>query len=355
MVDPALFHENERTAPTSARQIMPIGDLTTEQGSQIANAEIAWQSWGTYDGSNAVLVCHALSGDSNCVGWWDRVVGPGKPIDTDRWFVIGSNVLGGCQGSTGPATLDQEGRRLGSRFPFVTVGDMVEAQARLLDRLGVPRLALVCGGSMGGMQALEWATRFPDRVDRCWMTASCAAHSAMQIGFNETARQAVMRDPKWLGGDFPAEDPPRAGLAVARMVGHLSYLSDSAFEAKFARRLQDKEAFDFHAGIEFQVESYLSHQGDKFTHRFDAQSLIVLTRAIDYYSRSSLAGASASFLFTSFTSDWIYPTRHSQDLLQMAQDAGLQAEHFEIDLPFGHDAFLLDGELQGQRVRDFLA
>lgn len=205
------------------------------------------------------------------------------------------------------------------------------------------------------MQALEWTVRFPDRVSKAWVTASCAAHSAMQIGFNEAARQAVMRDPNWNGGAYEPGAEPSGGLAVARMIGHLSFLSEAAFQAKFARRLQDKDRLDYRMGVEFQVESYLSYQGDKFTRRFDANSLLVLTKAIDYYDLKTLAGSKSEYLFTSFTSDWLYPPHQSSELHQMAVAAGCESRNVLIDLPFGHDAFLLDGDVQGKVAREFFA
>jgi homoserine O-acetyltransferase len=241
------------------------------------------------------------------------------------------------------------------RFPFVTVGDMVEVQMRLVERLGISQLLGVCGGSMGGMQALEWTVRRPGRVRKAFIAASCAAHSAMQIAFNETARQAIIRDPKWKAGDYEPNNPPSAGLSVGRMIGHLSYLSEQAFTAKFGRRLRDKEAFDYTLAPEFQVESYLSHQGDKFTHRFDANSFLLLTRAIDYYDCPSLQSSQSEYLFVSFKTDWLYPTHQSIELNEMAKAAGCKSRHVEIDLPYGHDAFLLDGEMQGAEVRAFFS
>lgn len=352
-MDRALFQENERLTPNrDSRLFHDLGFFSYQNLSEPSfTSRIAYETWGKLNEAkdNAVLICHALSGDSHCIGWWSRIIGPGRALDPADWFVIGTNALGGCQGSTGPGTLDEEGRRLGTRFPEITLGDMARAQASLIDFLGIPKLALVCGGSMGGMQALEWAVSFPDRVERCWTTASCRAHSAMQIGFNETARQAVIRDPKWRGGDFPDDDPPRDGLAVARMVGHLSYLSEGAFQQKFGRGLQEGSS------SQFQVESYLSYQGDKFTHRFDAGSLVTLTHAIDRFCLESLSPAACRFLFTSFTSDWLYPSHQSQELNAMAEAAGLSSRWQEIDLPYGHDAFLLDSERQADAVRGFLS
>lgn len=351
-MDRALFQENERLTPQEDSRL--YHELKGFRYESLVDpgfpSLIAYETWGRLSEArnNAVLVCHALSGDSHCIGWWSRIIGPGRAIDPAEWFVIGTNSLGGCQGSTGPGALDSEGRRLGTRFPELTIGDMVRAQASLVQSLGISKLALVCGGSMGGMQALDWAVRFPDMVERCWLTASCRAHSAMQIGFNEAARQAVIRDPKWRGGDYPPDDPPRDGLAVGRMVGHLSYLSEGAFEQKFGRRLQEGSS------SQFQVESYLNYQGDKFNHRFDAGSLVTLTRAIDRCSIESLSSATCRFLFTSFTSDWLYPSHQSQELHVLAEAAGCPSQWLEIDLPYGHDSFLLDSEHQAKAVQELL-
>jgi homoserine O-acetyltransferase len=339
--DPALFSENERTTPRAdERRAVHLPDFAFSDGSTM-DVTIAYETWGTFRGDNAVLICHALSGDSHAIGWWDRLVGPGKAIDPARWFVIGTNALGGCQGSTGPATV-VAGRRLGSRFPAVTVEDIALAMVQAVLEIGVERLALVAGGSMGGMVALEVARRMP--TERVWVTASARAHGALQIGFNEAARQAIVRDPKWRGGDYPADDPPRHGLAVARMIGHLSYLSEASFERKFGRRRRESDVFE--------VESYLNYQGEKFTNRFDAGSLVALTRAIDAYECAELGPA--RYLFTSFTSDTLYPSHQLEELARMARGQGIDAEWHDIELPFGHDSFLLDGDRQGEIVRRWL-
>jgi homoserine O-acetyltransferase len=354
-IDPALFEENERTAPQAeSRRLFRAGAIDLELGGRLEEVEIAFETWGNLspEKDNAILVCHALSGDSHAVGWWSKIVGPGKAIDSDRYFVIGSNCLGGCQGSTGPSSIAPDGRRYGMRFPMITVGDMVEAQRRLVRSLGIDRLLLVAGGSMGGMQALQWAATGGTR--KVWVTASALAHNAMQIGFNEVARQAILRDPKWKGGDYDPSDPPVAGLAIGRMVGHLSYLSEAAFEAKFGRSLQ-RGAFYRDFGPEFAVESYLAYQGEKFARRFDANSLLYLTRAIDYFECPSLADADAEFLVTAFTSDWIYPVHQSEKIAAHARAGGNDVRLEVLDLPYGHDAFLVDGVEQGRVVREFLA
>lgn len=353
-IDPAFFEDNDRQAPAgSGVKLAQVGALTCACGETLPEVQVAYQTWGTLnaDRSNAVLVCHALSGDSNVLTWWERLFGPGRAIDPADWFIIGTNALGGCQGTTGPGALAPDGRVWGSRFPRITVGDMVAAQTRLLDQLGIDRLAMACGGSMGGMQALEWTLTQPERVARLWMTASARTHSAMQIAFNEAARQAVMRDPNWQNGDYDG-DGPQNGLAVARMVGHLSYLSDAAFTAKFGRGLQ-APANDPHAG-QFQVESYLNYQGEKFGRRFDARSLVALTWAIDRYEATAFRALPTRVLLTSYTSDWLYPTWQSQELAARFAEHGVQASHTVIDQPYGHDSFLLDGEVQSRIVRDWL-
>lgn len=315
---------------------------------------MAYETWGTYTGDNAILVCHALSGDSHAVGWWSRLVGPGKAIDTDRYFVIGTNALGGCQGTTGPGSLHPDGKPYGSRFPIITLQDMVTVQRRLLDQLGITHLLTIAGGSMGGMQALQWTIQYPGFAKKAFITASASRHSAMQIGFNEAARQAVMRDPKWNNGDYDPADPPVNGLSVARMIGHLSYLSEEAFESKFGRRLQGKDTPDYHLGVEFEVESYLNYQGDKFTQRFDANTLLTYMRAVDYFDIRTLEASQSEYLICSFTTDWLYPPHQSAEIYRMAQEAGRPARHLLIDLPYGHDAFLLDEVQQGSAVRQFL-
>lgn len=357
-IDPALFSENERTSPSiDERKYLDIGSLVCEVGQTLPQVTVAYETWGNLspEKDNAILVCHALSGDAHATGWWDRMVGSGKPIDTDRYFVICSNVLGGCQGTTGPASLTDGGKPYGSAFPMITVGDMVEAQARLISALGVETLLCVAGGSMGGMQALEWCVRFPERVKKVFGTATSASHSPMQIAFNEVGRQAIMRDPAWNGGDYDPTQGPVNGLSVARMLGHISFLSNSAFEQKFGRRLQGKDVPDMHFGVEFEVESYLNYQGDKFTKRFDANSLLHLTRAIDYYDWKGSERATCDFLFVSYTTDWLYETRQSVEMEALARKSSGNVTRIEIDLPYGHDAFLLDSEQQGKALREFLA
>lgn len=352
--DPATKEQGERS---DQRMYSDVGRLVTESGAEIPSVTIAYQTWGqlSSDRDNAILVCHALSGDADCADWWPAMVGPGKGIDTDRFFVIGSNCLGGCRGSTGPPSRHPDGGTWGRRFPIITIGDMVECQFRLVRSLGIDTLLGACGGSMGGMQALEWSLRKPGSVRKVWMTGCTRAHNAMQIALNEVGRQAIMRDPAWKNGEYALDEQPAGGLGVARMMGHISYLSAESFATKFGRGYQDKAAADWTLGTEFQVESYLDYQASKFTRRFDANSYLYLTRALDYYDCQSFDGSQSEYMFTSFTSDWLYPSSQSRELLHLAQEAGCKASHTEIDLPYGHDAFLLDAEHQGALASQFFA
>ncbi|HLO97522.1 MAG TPA: alpha/beta fold hydrolase, partial [Fimbriimonas sp.] len=246
MIDDGFFQENERTAPVSnEKQFLSVGDVDCECGVTLPDVTVAYETFGNRRGL-PILVCHALTGDSHAIGWWERLIGPGKAIDTDKYLVVCSNSLGGCQGTTGPTSPAPDGKPYGARFPMISVGDMIEVQARLADHLGISQWWCVAGGSMGGMQALEWTTRFPNRVRKAFITASCMAHSPMQIAINEVARQAIRRDANFDGGNYYDHEPPLMGLSVARMLGHISFLSDAAFEAKFSRRLQGKDKFDNH-------------------------------------------------------------------------------------------------------------
>jgi homoserine O-acetyltransferase len=327
------------------------------------------------DRSNVVLITHALSGDSHVAGyysgaapkpgWWETMVGPGKGIDTDRYFVICTNVLGGCMGTTGPAaTNPATGRPYGLAFPVVTIGDMVKVQKGLLDHLGITKLLAVVGGSIGGMQALEWAIRYPARVAAAVLLATTTRHSALAIAFNEIGRQAIMSDPHFNKGDYYHGPKPDLGLALARMVGHVTYLSDEAMRSKFGRRLQDRDnlAFDFEAN--FQVESYLRYQGSKFVQRFDANSFLYITKAADYFDVGrqhghdseveAFAGVTAKILVISFTSDWLYPTYQSREMVQAMKKNGLDVSFCEIEAECGHDAFLLPNERQSTMINRFL-
>jgi homoserine O-acetyltransferase len=356
------------------RRVLLPGPFPLVCGQSLAALEIGYETYGTLapDGSNAILVCHALTGDQHVAslnprtgkpGWWPRLVGPGLPIDPERHFIICSNVLGGCSGSTGPQSLDPSGARYAMRFPVITIRDMVRAQALLLDHLGVDRLFAVVGGSMGGMQALDWAVAYPDRIERVIAVASAARHSAQNIAFHEVGRQAIMADPNWAHGDYPDDKPPAAGLAVARMAAHITYLSESGLTEKFGRRLQNREALGFGFDAEFQVESYLRHQGLAFTERFDANSYLYITRALDYFDlgadhggilAQAFAGTKARFAIVSFNSDWLYPTAESRRIVRALNAAGARVSFVELESPFGHDAFLLDSPEMNRVVDGFL-
>jgi len=356
----------------------PPNHMVLESGALLGPVTIAYQTYGSLSPArdNAVLVTHAFSGDShvagyytddkehNKPGWWDSVVGPGKGIDTDKYFVICSNILGSCMGSTGPASTNPEtGKPYGLSFPLVTIGDMVEAQKKLVDHLGIKKLLCVIGGSVGGMQVLEWCVRFPDNVCSAIPVATTMRHSAMAIAFNEVARQAIMADPMWNRGDYYDSTPPATGLAVARMVGHVTYLSDEAMRRKFGRRLQDRHDFSYHFGVDFEVESYLRYQGSKFVQRFDANSLLYITKAADYFDLTQKTADSpgrdfsmskAKFLVISYSSDWLYPTYQAKELVQALKRSGRDVSFCEIEADAGHDAFLLPDERLKKILRGFL-
>ncbi|WP_294190938.1 homoserine O-acetyltransferase [uncultured Sphingomonas sp.] len=357
-----------------SRSVALPGPLALDGGATLSPVEIAYETYGTLDANagNAILVCHALTGDHHVAsahprtgkpGWWQRMVGPGKPIDTDRFFVICANVLGSCMGSSGPASIDPAtGRAWGMTFPVITIRDMVRAQGVLLDHLGIARLAAVVGGSMGGMQALSWAATYPDRVASAVVIASTARHTAQNIAFHEVGRQAVMADPNWRGGDYYGGEAPARGLAVARMAAHITYLSEAGLTEKFGRRLQAREAKTFGFDADFQVESYLRHQGLSFTDRFDANSYLYITRAMDYYDLAEEHGrrlakafnAATRFCLVSFDTDWLYPTAESRAIVQALNAAGAPVSFVELSSPYGHDAFLLDSPELDRIIAGFL-
>ncbi|MFH7320418.1 homoserine O-acetyltransferase [Desulfurivibrio sp. D14AmB] len=351
--------------------------LVLESGAEIGPVTVAYETYGQLSPAkdNAVLVLHALSGDCHVAGyyskadakpgWWENMVGPGKGIDTDRYFVICASILGSCGGTTGPcATNPASGKPYGLDFPVVTVGDMVTVQRKLLDHLGVEKLLAVVGGSLGGMQALEWSLRYPDRVAGVIALATTMRHSALAIAFNEIARQAIMTDPNWNKGHYYGGPKPDTGLAVARMIGHVTYLSDEAMRRKFGRRLQEKDAFSFQFDIDFEVESYLRHQGSKFVARFDANSFLYVTKAADYFDLERRGGAGSAveafaaarsrFLVVSFTSDWLYPTYQSKELVRALKKNGLNVSFCEIKADCGHDAFLIPNKRLSSLIGNFL-
>lgn len=354
----------------------PPNEMVLESGARLGPITLAYETYGSLnaDASNAVLICHALSGDSHVAGyypgqstpgWWESMVGPGKGIDTDRYFVICSNIIGSCMGSTGPSSIDpRTGTFYGLNFPVVTIGDMVCAQAALIDHLGIDRLHAVVGGSIGGMQALEWSIRYPERVASAVLLATTMRHSALAIAFNEVARQAIMIDPNWNEGRYYSGQKPDMGLAVARMIGHITYLSDRSMRLKFGRRLQDKHDFSFQFDTDFQVESYLHHQGRKFVDRFDANSFLYITKAADYYDLGKLHGqgssvkafskSRAAYLIVSFSSDWLYPTYQSKEMVKAMKKNGLNIRFCEIEADWGHDAFLIPNDSLSCMIRGFL-
>ena len=351
--------------------------LRLRSGAVLPGFELAYETYGELNAarSNAVLVCHALNAshhvagayadDPKNVGWWDNMVGPGKPLDTNRFFVIGSNYLGSCFGSTGPtSTNPATGRPWGADFPLVTVEDWVEAQARLADHLGIERFAAVMGGSLGAMQSLQWALSFPDRVRHSIVIAATPRLSAQNIAFNEVARQAIITDPDFHGGHYYEKGVvPRRGLRIARMIGHITYLSDDAMMEKFGRVLR-RQALGFDFETDFEVESYLRYQGDKFSTYFDANTYLRITKALDYYDPAAAFGgdlsaafarAKADFLVVSFTSDWRFSSARSREIVRALLDNRLVASYLEIDAPQGHDAFLLDDPRYHGALRAYFA
>jgi homoserine O-acetyltransferase/O-succinyltransferase len=356
---------SEATDPSSfVMRFGPDRPLKLVAGVDLAPFQVAYQTYGELNAarSNAVLVCHALTGDQHVAnvhpvtgkdGWWDVLIGPGRIIDTNRFFVICANVIGGCMGSTGPASTNPStGRPYGLDLPVITIRDMVRAQLMLVDELGIDRLFCVVGGSMGGMQVLEWAASHPERVFAALPIATGARHSAQNIAFHEVGRQAVMADPDWCGGNYiEMGRKPEKGLAVARMAAHITYLSEAALHRKFGRNLQDRENLTFGFDADFQIESYLRHQGMSFVDRFDANSYLYMTRSMDYFDLAAdhggrladaFRGVGTRFCVVSFTSDWLFPTEESRAVVHALNAAGASVSFVEIETDRGHDAFLLD-------------
>ena len=363
------LHSEDRTANFER-------PLQLDSGARIEGLQVAYRTYGRLNAerSNAVLICHALTGDQHVAsthpitgkpGWWTQTVGPGLPIDPDRHFIICSNVVGGCMGTTGPSSTDPAtGEPYGLGFPVITIADMVRAQAMLLDHLGVETLLAVVGGSLGGMQALQWAADYPQRVFAAICMAAAARHSAQNIALDELGRQAIMADPDWRGGDYLRQGVrPEKGLAVARMAAHISYLSEAALQRKFGRDLQG-DGLSWGFAADFQVESYLRHQGARFVERFDANSYLYITRATDYFDLAAKHGGSLAaafqpardvrFCVLSFTSDWLYPTRESREVVRALNAAGARASFVEIESDKGHDAFLLDEPEMRRALSGFL-
>ena len=358
-----LMPDATRHGPDSLRKLTLPGPLQLDCGVQLDHVEIAFESWGSLNAgrSNAVLVCHALTGDQFPAGpnpltareaWWPRLIGPGKPVDTNRYHVIATNVLGGCMGTTGPASNRPDGRPWGTDFPVITIADMVRAQRAFIDALGIDSLFCVIGGSMGGMQVMEWALQAPERVFAALPIATTARHSAQNIAFYEVGRQAIMADPDWCEGQYLAAGRrPDRGLAVARMAAHITYVSESALKRKFDRGLQDRAAASFSFDADFQIESYLRYQGRSFVDRFDANSYLYVTRAMDYFDLAAghegrladaFTGTPVRFCLFSFSSDWHYPPGEAKEITRALVAAGADVSHIEIETDKGHDAFLLE-------------
>ncbi|HUT53608.1 MAG TPA: homoserine O-acetyltransferase [bacterium] len=352
-------------------------EMTLDSGLTLGPITLAYETYGELnrDKSNAVLICHALSGDAhaagyhdkddNKTGWWDLVIGPGKPFDTNKYFVICSNIIGGCKGSSGPSSINpRTGEPYGLQFPVITIADMVRAQHALIQHLGVKRLLNVVGGSMGGMQALQWAVDYPDMVGSATLIATCAKLSAQGIAFNAVGRRAIMSDPAWKEGRYYGGPYPNPGLSLARMIAHITYLSDESLHEKFGRRLQDRDKIGYTFTTEFQVESYLDHQGESFIRRFDANSYLYITKAMDYFDLTlggartlarALAGVKSRFLVISFSSDWLYPSEESKEIVRALKMNNADVASCEIQSNYGHDSFLLPCQLQEEMIARFLA
>jgi homoserine O-acetyltransferase len=344
----------------------PPDELTLESGETLGPITLAYETYGKLnaDKSNAILVLHALSGDAHAAapnGWWNNLIGEGKGIDTDKYFIICSNILGGCKGSTGPSSLNPKtGKPYGIDFPLITIGDMVNAQRHLIDNLGIQQLLAVIGGSMGGMQVLQWMASYPQRIRAAIPIATTMKHTPQQIAFNEVGRQAVMADSDWRNSDYYGHSVPAKGLAVARMIGHITYMSDASMAEKFGRRLRsDKTPFKF--GADFEVESYLRYRGDNFVKRFDANTYLYVTKAIDYFNLLNghsldgiFRGLQAKVMVIAFKSDWLYPAYQSQEIVKACKLAGVDASYCEVNSNYGHDAFLLEIEQEANLVSNFL-
>ena len=342
-------------------------------GKSLENVTVAYETYGNLNenADNAILIMHALTGDAHAcgyhkgdekAGWWDNMIGSGKAFDTDKYFVICSNILGGCKGTTGPNSINPKtGKEWGLDFPVITIEDTVKVQKELIDRLGIKKLT-VAGGSMGGMQVLEWAIKYPEMVTNSIIIASSARLSAQNIAFNAVGRNAILSDPNFNDGNYYGKELPEKGLAIARMIGHITYLSDDAMHNKFARKLQDKDKPNFDFNIEFQVESYLEHQGQTFVNRFDANSYLYITRACDYFDiaqkYSSLEKAfeksNSKFLIICFSSDWLFPPKQSKEIVNALMKTGKDVSFLEIQSPAGHDAFLLEFKAQTKVIKSFL-
>jgi homoserine O-acetyltransferase len=350
-------------------------ELVLANGQKLGPITLAYETYGELNAAkdNAILVCHALSGDAHVAGyhtpedkapgWWDIMIGPGRAFDTNKYFVLCANMIGGCKGSTGPSSVNPKtGRPYALSFPVFTVEDVVHTQRALLDHLGIHQLLGVVGGSMGGMQALQWAMSYPDRVRLVLPIASTHCLSPQAIAFNEVGRQAIMADPDWMGGEYYGKSIPYRGLSIARMIGHITYLSDQSMHNKFGRKLQDRAEYGYDLVGDFEVESYLHYKGDSFVKRFDANSYLYITKAMDYFDlaraygslRQAFAGVQSRFLVVSFSSDWLFPSYQSREIVSALRQNGLEVVYTEIQTDYGHDAFLLEADSLTSLVSGFL-
>jgi len=347
-------------------QTFTINELQLESGEKLASITVAYETYGALNTNktNAILVCHALSGDAHVsgeTGWWRNLVGEGKPIDTAKYFVVCSNVLGGCRGSTGPSSVNpKSGLSYGLDFPLVSIKDFVDAQRLLIDHLGIQKLLAVVGGSMGGMQVLQWMAAYPERIRAAVPIATALKHSPQQIAFNEVGRQAIIADPDWQGGCYYGKSAPTKGLAIARMIGHITYMSEASMEKKFGRKTRAVNG-QSKFGADFEVEGYLRSRGDSFVGRFDANSYLYITKAIDTFnllnrnSHSALfSGLKAKVLVVAFKSDWLYTTAQAREIVKACKQSGVEASYCELDASYGHDSFLVETEQLGRLVGDFL-
>jgi len=347
--------------------------LQLDCGRSLPEVNISYETYGELDDSksNAILVCHALTGnshlagrhspDDSAVGWWNCMVGPGKPFDTDQYFIVCSNVIGGCMGSTGPCSINPDtGKPYRMDFPVITIADMTRGQKKLMEHLGIGKWLSVVGGSMGGMQALQWSVSYPESVGSVMAIATTSHLSPQAIAFDWVGRLAIMSDPAWNNGNYE-DDLPESGLAIARMLGHITYLSDESMRRKFGRRLQEKENYSFDFSKDFQIESYLEHQGHQFVERFDANSYLYMTRAMDYFDlapdgdlREAFAQSNSPFLVVSFSSDWLFPPENSREIVKALRNNNIEVSYCEMESAYGHDAFLLETETLGGLMADYL-
>jgi len=353
----------------------PPGQMPLECGRSFGPITMAYETYGELSPAkdNAILILHALSGDAHAAGfnhpherqpgWWDIMIGPGKAFDTQKYFVICSNVIGGCKGSTGPSSIDpRTGRPYALNFPMVTIHDMVNAQRVLIDHLGIDQLLCAVGGSMGGMQVLQWVVSYPERIRLAIPIATTSKLSSQAIAFNEVGRQAIQSDPHWREGEYYGKSVPRRGLAIARMIGHITYLSEKSMHQKFGRKLQDKAEYGYDFRADFQVESYLRYKGDHFVDRFDANSYLYISKAMDYFDlaqpsgklEQAFANVKAKFLVISFSSDWLFPSYQSKEIVSACRRVGAEAIYTEIQTDYGHDAFLLESEQLSSLIANFL-